>query len=82
MIRDRFNGVQTSSIQNIYNVFNDTDLTYQILYQAFPNHHKIIYQGYVQKNFNHLDNYNRVLQQFKEGQVHRPRFAAGFGAPK
>jgi|LauGreDrversion4_2_1035121.scaffolds.fasta_scaffold153022_3 hypothetical protein len=30
-IRDSFNGVKTSIIQDVYNIFKDVDLTYFIL---------------------------------------------------
>ena len=39
-IRDRFINVLSSIIQQTYDLFQDTELVYHVIYQAYPGHHK------------------------------------------
>lgn len=66
-------------------MLTDTDIVYQVLYQAFPNHHKRNYAEHAIRNFNHEENYKKVLENIalkNQRGKEVERFVPGFGAPK
>ncbi len=60
--------MQTKWIQHTFDVLGDTDLVYQIIYQAFPSHHKKVYEQVMHDSLNHDKNLERAVRNFNNNQ--------------